>query len=1007
VSEPNPDAVFAGGEHAALIYEARVETGISGFLSGAYRKGKRKSGGRRGPVPGASLVPTLIDRSVKRKSGRPVRMHAFLDLLRSRLRKYQKPHKKDYYTDLVRDFRKDLWFLILAGYPVNSIRVVFALELPNLFGNLSFKGMVTSLQITIKEAKATRIDLDEEYLDLLKNYSAGPWAYNAPDWLRAQYGVPLEEPKSGGKDSRKGKGKGKDSGKDVAGEPAGAKSPEELGREDAFWTMWSKYKVGCPGAPDPTSEEVSLGVNLGISAILARREAAGVSVGAGTVEAPVVPVVGSGVVSSAVPAGPVAPVSGNDRALRIERLLGEIAHVEKSTGVSLNLTHVEFAEAVDSGLSVVLAKRQGSAGVPLAPVVPVPAGAGVSGNDSGGDSVGDGKPGDSHVVDSAVAKESGDLVAPVEPVKDLGADGVGGVSEPKALVVPGSGSSGDEEKEKVGAAPVEEPVVEVVPEVPDAPVVTVSRPLVGTERVIVPEVVVEPAKEKKDFSRRRSVLDPVPESEWLRYPSLGIAPGVRGGPDVDPWNIGGVPRVWKIDEAPFKKADTKFSDFYKSLGDAAPYLVEHVQDTKLGDWVLTGDNGFALYERFGGDSPKERLGWSGEGPDAKFNWGGEIFPTFFPELNAAPTNQREMYDLTLEQAKACFEEWNQRYEEDTPEISDKKGHRGGMSTVCPGPMLMDLVNRGMGPDYWKGHDTFLAHWLLGLAVRQACGFSTSWAHQGGKRYIPLGVVPSLEKVSYACKNFFAAIAPWRSVSPIYTETLAPRRASENLPGHVWAAGLGYFRVEDYERFKAYAGKRNENHKDLNGLRAEERMMMTNWCLDIFNRVSTRNWVSHEKAPDGGHYFLDTWDPRGDQLASASDGVNRLTCSPLFCDSGRVSGYFSRMSHSLLNNDLLVGNGALRGLLWPPKSGFSGLEETWAKLPLDIHMYSLYAVGYYLQHLENRRQRDAKGGVLRGIVAPPDYLLPEDKVPFPPVQIANSAFRRWFKQMVIDKELSGS
>jgi hypothetical protein len=288
-------------------------------------------------------------------------MHAFLDLIRSRLRRIRRRQKPiEYKSDLLRDFRGDLWFLILAGYPVNSIRWIFSSELPNLFARLSFDGTLTSLNATIAEAELSGIELDEEYLNLLEYYSAGPWAHNAPAWLREQYGVPLAEPKSGGKDSRKGKGK--ESGKDVAGEPAGVKTSEEYGREDSFWAMWSKYKAGCPGAADPTSEEVILGVNQGISAILARREGAGVSVGVGTGVVPVVPGVDSVVGSpagSALAAGPGGQggsgvVSESEKRIRF---LEELALAELVGGVPLNLSPAETVEAYAVGLGEFLKKR--------------------------------------------------------------------------------------------------------------------------------------------------------------------------------------------------------------------------------------------------------------------------------------------------------------------------------------------------------------------------------------------------------------------------------------------------------------------------------------------------------------------------------------------------------------------------------------------------------------------------------------------------------------------------
>jgi hypothetical protein len=275
--------------------------------------------------------------------------------------------------DRLKEFRDVVWYLILAGYSPTFICAFFRKELPNLFPKLSKEGVTSSVRKTQQLARDGQFFLDEELAGILAEFDAGPWAHDAPDWLRLQYGVPLAEPKSGGKDSRKGKGK--DSGKDVAGEAAGLMTPEEFGREDAFWAMWSKYKVGCPGALDPTSEEVVLGVNRGISAILARREAAGISVvqvaggatGGATCVFPYVAPGGSAL--SACPGVSVSPatsVVGDERDLKIAMILEEMSQLEASTGVLLKMTPVEFVEAVDFGLLFVLAKRQSSGSVGMA-----------------------------------------------------------------------------------------------------------------------------------------------------------------------------------------------------------------------------------------------------------------------------------------------------------------------------------------------------------------------------------------------------------------------------------------------------------------------------------------------------------------------------------------------------------------------------------------------------------------------------------------------------------------
>jgi len=264
--------------------------------------------------------------------------HDFLDIARDRLLPFKrKKTPLPMCWDRLEEFRDIVWFLILAGYSPTFICEFFRVELPNLFPKLSKEGVTSSVRKTQKLARDDQFLIDDDLADVLQFFEAGPWAHDAPDWLRLQYGVPLAEPKSGGKDSRKGK----DSGKDVAGESVGAKSPEEFGREDAFWAMWSKYKAGCPGAADPTSEEVVLGVNQGISAILARREAAGVSVSAATGQVAGVPAVGSpvGSVVTGVPAGPGGFGVGVDsEPEKSARFLDEVALAELARGGPLNLS---------------------------------------------------------------------------------------------------------------------------------------------------------------------------------------------------------------------------------------------------------------------------------------------------------------------------------------------------------------------------------------------------------------------------------------------------------------------------------------------------------------------------------------------------------------------------------------------------------------------------------------------------------------------------------------------
>jgi hypothetical protein len=680
-------------------------------------------------------------------------------------------------------------------------------------------------------------------------------------------------------------------------------------------------------------------------------------------KAAVVPVVGSGVVSPAVaalPAGPVVsvfPVSGNDRASRIESLVGEMTQLEESTGVSLNLTHVEFAEAVDSGLLVVLAKRQvsgssGSAAVPLAPAIVLPAVPGVS----GGDSVGGGKPVDSHGVVGAVAKESGDLVSPVEPVKNLGSNGVGVIDQPAAE--------------------------ESVPEVPDVPVVSGATLSAETVATIVPEVLVEPPKEKKVWRRPPSPLDPVPDSECLRDPALGIAVGVRGGPDVDPLNIGGVPRVWKIDADRFVDAGVEPSAFYRSLGKAAPFLVEHVQDEKYAPWVLTGDHGLGIYSRVGGMDPVETL------DPIKM-----VFPTYFPELSAAPRTQKEAYEMPLEQARACFEEWVRLESGETPEHACPLAGQDSMTMLAPDPMLMDLLDRGMGPGFWGAHESFLIHWMMGLAMRELFGFPTRWSHLGGQRYIPLAAVPSVEAGVAAVNAKLDYFRPWRSSSPLFTETLAPRCESENLPGHIWVTGLGYLPEESFGKIREYAGKACENHPDFDDVSRDVKHLLHHWCRDILARVDARRYSSNPAIPEMGHYFENFWNVNSSKIFLLVDG-GRLPCSPLFCATGSIASKFG-MRRETWFTESAMGVPGVYSSCWDVADGFLVFEKVLPKIRIAAHMPSLYAVGTYLQFLEARRPRSSNGGAFVGMKFPESMLRPDDQVPYPPL-LEDKPFRRRFE-----------
>ena len=546
----------------------------------------------------------------------------------------------------------------------------------------------------------------------------------------------------------------------------------------------------------------------------------------------------------------------------------------------------------------------------------------------------------------------GDLVAPVEPVKGSGS-GLG-LDDPKDLDAP----SGDV----------------VVPEVLDA------------SEVLDAPVASGPPKEKKKWVREPSPLDRVPESECLRHRALGIAVGVRGVPGMDPLNVGGVPYVWKGDFQASLDAGAEPSAFYKSLGEAAPYLVEGIQSDKYAPWVLTGDNGFSIFDRFGGDNPKELV-------DVE----NTTFLTEFSELEAAPRTQKEMFEMSLEQGRACFEEWEEIDLNQTSEIKCPLGKKQRTWMISPDSMLLDLVERGMGPAYWRVHESFLINWIMGLAMRQAFGLPTSWSCGGAQRYIPLAAVPSIERAVESVKNCTDYSRLWRSVSPIFTETLAPRCEAENLPGHVWVTGLGYLPEAAFEKIKEYACPQGENHSDFDGISRDAIIVMTNWSYDILFRVTSRKFSSNPNFPELGHHFVDWWDLNLSRQPVYADGC-RLVCSPLFCGTGSIASMFGMRRKPWFTQEMM--GGIAPAGCWDFQGGGPKLSSVLPTIPISIHMPSLYAVTNYLQYLEDRRPLSSEGRRYLGMKFPEKFLRPDEEIAFPS-GVEDKPFRRRY-QTALDK-----
>jgi hypothetical protein len=253
--------------------------------------------------------------------------------------------------DRLKGFRDVVWFLVLAGYSPTFICEYFRKELPNLFPKLSKEGVTSSVRKTQKLARDGKFFLDEEFAGVLADFDAGPWSHDAPDWLRIQYGVPLERPESGSKDSQTRSGEV--SRKDVAVEPNERKPTEQFEREFAFTNNWSIYSRIYPNTAALSPEEYAMGIRGGVFAVLAHRESLK---RARDAENGAVP-------EQAAPANSVGGATGrnfrNEEADRVKLLkyMESLNLVETAIGKPLNLTPDEVGFAVDYGLDVVLKSR--------------------------------------------------------------------------------------------------------------------------------------------------------------------------------------------------------------------------------------------------------------------------------------------------------------------------------------------------------------------------------------------------------------------------------------------------------------------------------------------------------------------------------------------------------------------------------------------------------------------------------------------------------------------------
>jgi hypothetical protein len=359
VSDIDPDGVFAGEGLPFHGPEYDSRASVSVWISGSYasRSGTLK---KFGPLPNCSRPPSQPNPGEVREPGqrgRPRLCHEYLDLVRGKLKRYRRRSTPvTYYRDRLRNFHREVWFLLLAGYNPCSIQGLFAEELPNLFPRLSYDGVITSVRSAVLRASEGDLLLEDNYAGLLEYHRSGPWAPNAPDWLRAQYGVPLigEGKVVDGKDSsKKNSGiKGKVSGQGpekVSGAVVGT-DPVVSGVKDVAGLLQ-------PGPDGYTALELLF--LEGLFKQVAASGGLGLSLPAATGG------VGAG---GSVSSGGVIPPSGGDGRLRektrVEKMAEldeEIAVVEGKFGV-LNLTREEYLGALRSDLDGVLGARAVSDG---------------------------------------------------------------------------------------------------------------------------------------------------------------------------------------------------------------------------------------------------------------------------------------------------------------------------------------------------------------------------------------------------------------------------------------------------------------------------------------------------------------------------------------------------------------------------------------------------------------------------------------------------------------------
>ena len=345
-----------------------------------------------------------------------------------------------------------------------SIETLFKDELPNLFPKLSYTGVVTSVSVARSKAKAelNPLILEGDFVALLEAYQAGPWAFDAPEWLREQYGVGLPK-----KDALNGSGQGATSAVVVPGlvvpgvdvlaagvPPVSVLSPAD--RAARFYETWGQMKLISPELEHLTLEELELGLSDGIEAVIAlKKQSRSGGMAAG---------------------GPVGVVSGGSSfAAEMKALTLELSEMEALLGEPMVLTVAEKIQAVSMGLGPFLMVRVsgtlGSGLVPLSPAAPLVASVIAA-----------------PVAPAVSAPVAVLVVAPVDPVEKVPAESGQELSEEKSSIAPGT----EKQKTSVGEG---DSVAGDFPAVVDSGVVGSTEPeisgLVGDDPAVVEEPVEE------------------------------------------------------------------------------------------------------------------------------------------------------------------------------------------------------------------------------------------------------------------------------------------------------------------------------------------------------------------------------------------------------------------------------------------------------------------------------------------------------------------------------------